>query len=57
MPNYKFVVKDIQGNVIYKSLKSYDKVDLAQKEGQKHMLNSSYSPGCNHDVLPINKNL
>lgn len=56
MNKYKYVVKDIQGNVHYKSAKRFDRADEALANGneKKKELISNLPVGSFVDVLPSN---
>lgn len=51
---YKFIVKNLQGKTLYKSVTSFERADYALKQGDIHHKKSSYPIGAHVDVLPIN---
>lgn len=57
MNKFKFVVKNLQGKVIYKSKNTFSRADTALLKGNECKKNNTSLPvGSSIDVLPINLN-
>lgn len=62
MNNFKFIVKNLQGQVVFRSSSIYDRADIALRQGDRYLRenqkrNKLYPIGCQTDVVPYTPSL